>query len=348
MLKFTRNLTIAAAAAATIGLAAQAPAFADEMVDGPEVHWVHSVWGSKRAFTAGTDKMAELLAKRTGGKFTMETNYGGLAKSKEELDGIQLGAYQVAHFCNFYHPDKNPAFMVFTMPFLPIGDWDVRVAVTDAFMSHPAAIADMERWNAIPYVSSVLPQYEFLGRGKPPRTLADWKGMRVRAGGGVGKAMEVLGATLETVPATEVYTLIEQGTVDAVSFPYTYAHAAYKVNEVADWYTSNMNPGTSECPVVINKDAYEALPQQYKDLLEDIKPAIYEAQVAAYKEADEKNLPMFEKEMTKIVYDDETLAKFQEEAGQPVWDEWVADNPDIPAQEILDFILEEAKKAKMN
>ncbi len=63
--------------------------------------------------------------------------------------------------------------------------------------------------------------------------------MKVRAGGGVAIAMEKLGATRTTVPATEVYTLLERGTVDAVSFPFTYAHAAYKVHEVADWYTGN-------------------------------------------------------------------------------------------------------------
>ncbi len=78
----------------------------------------------------------------------------------------------------------------------------------------------MANWNAVIYMAGILPQYEFLGRGKPPKSLEDWNGMRVRAGGGVAQAMEKLGATLMSVPATEVYTLLERGTVDAVSFPY--------------------------------------------------------------------------------------------------------------------------------
>ena len=56
------------------------------------------------------------------------------------------------------------------------------------------------------YTSSYLPQYELLGKGKPPVALADWKGMTVRAGGGLGRAMKKLGATPTTSTATEVYT----------------------------------------------------------------------------------------------------------------------------------------------
>ena len=39
----------------------------------------------------------------------------------------------------------------------------------------------MKKWNAKLLMSAALPQYEFMGRGKEPRTLADFKGMRVRA-----------------------------------------------------------------------------------------------------------------------------------------------------------------------
>ena len=58
-------------------------------------------------------------------------------------------------------------------------------------MEHPAIVADMEQWNAMPYVSGLLPQYEILGKGEPPLTLEGWKGLRVRAGGGLGRARRV-------------------------------------------------------------------------------------------------------------------------------------------------------------
>merc|ERR1711988_1619984 len=165
-------------------------------------------------------------------------------------------------------------------------------------------------FNGIYFMTSNLPQYEFMGKGKPPLKLSDFKGLRVRAGGGVGTAMVRLGATKMSVPAPETYTLIARGAVDAVSFPFTYAHAAYKIPEVADWYTANLSPGTSDCPYVMNLQAYD------------------------------KNLPVWKKKFKEIRYDDKTLAEFKAKVGKPIWNEWVAANKDqFDAQAVLDVIL---------
>ena len=112
-------------------------------------------------------------------------------------------------------------------------------------MKHPLLVADMAQWNALPYFFAVLPHYEFMGKGKPPKTLDDWKGLRVRAPGAVGDAMVKLGATLSTVPAVEVYTALERGTVDAASFPFTYAHAAYQLHTISTLV--HVQPGAGQC-----------------------------------------------------------------------------------------------------
>lgn len=341
-----RTQTKSILGAAALALAATGAPAAN--VDGPDVFWKWSVWGNPRAFTAGVELLAERVAAETDGKFKIQVFYGEqLAKSKENLDGLKNNAFEGAFFCNFYSPGKNPAFMVFSLPFVPLGDWEVSAHVRNKLFEHPALVADMDQWNAMTYVATLLPQYEFLGTGKPPQTLEDWKGLRVRAGGGIGEAMEVLGATRQTVPASETYTLMQRGGVDAVSFPYTYAHVSYKINELAAWYTSNMSPGTSECPMVINKTAYDALPPQYQDLLMGLKDEVTQVMIDKYVAADAKNLPEFEKTMTKIVYDDATLQQFADVAGKPVWDKWVADNKDkFDAQGVLDRLWELVNEAK--
>jgi len=344
-MEFKLKLTAAAVAAVFALAATGVPAVA--ATDGPRVAWNHSVWGKKRAFTAGIEKLAEVVKAKTGGKFTIKVHYAGtLSKSKENLDGIKLGAFQSANFCNFYHPGKNPAFMVFSLPFLPMTTWKTAVAVRDVVFQHPALVADMARWNAMTYMSTYLPQYEFMGRGNPPMKLSDWNGLRVRAGGGIGVAMEKLGATRTTMPAPEVYTAIQRGTADAVSFPYTYAHAAYKIHEVAQWFTGNLSPGTSECPTVFNRDAWAKLPDAYKKIVMDAKDEVRKAQIAAYEVHDKKNLPMFQKKLKEIRYTDAQLDEFRKIAGKPVWDEWVAENKDkFDAQGVLDLVFEAAKKA---
>jgi hypothetical protein len=175
---------VAFAATSTFGIAQAAE------VEGPEVKWNLSVWGNKRAFTAGAEKMAELVSAKTDGKFTVTIHYGeALSKGRENLDGLSVGAFEAAMTCNFYHPKKNPALMVLTMPFLPMANWDDNRKIRDAVYQHPAVVKEHEQWNAMLYMSSYLPQYELLGKGEPPMKLADWKGKSVRAGGGLGKAM---------------------------------------------------------------------------------------------------------------------------------------------------------------
>ncbi|HKK35676.1 MAG TPA: C4-dicarboxylate ABC transporter substrate-binding protein [Paracoccaceae bacterium] len=327
-----------AAAAATL---APAPATAQN-VEGPKVFWKLSTWGNPRAFTVGVEHLAERLKEETGGNFDLRIFYGEqLSKARENLDGLKVNAFEAAMFCNFYHPGKNPALMVMTMPFLPIDGFDDAARVRLGLYEHPILQEEMAQWNAMYYNSSHLPQYEFLGEGEPPVELSQWEGLRVRAGGGIGLAMEKLGAVRQSMPATEVYTAIQRGAIDAASFPYTYAHAAYKIDEVADWFTANLSPGTSDCPIVFNKTSYEELPEQYQDLLMSLKDEVTAAYEEAYAEADAEYLPRFKERMTEIVYTDEQRAAFQEAAGETVWNEWVeANQGDFDARAVLDRALE--------
>ena len=125
----------------------------------------------------------------------------------------------------------------------------------DAMMKHPLLRRRHGAVERHAYFFTILPQYEFMGKGKPPKTLDDWKGLRVRAPGAVGEAFVKLGASLSTVPAVELYTALERGTVDAASFPFTYAHAAYQLHTISTWYTSNLAPGNAGCSAVVNKEA---------------------------------------------------------------------------------------------
>lgn len=349
-MKKVKNLISGALACAVLGTAG-VPAFADT-VDGPSVFWKISMWGNPRALSAGMEAMAEKVREDTGGKFNIKIFYGAqLSSSRENLDGLKLNAFEGAAICNFYHPGKNPAWMVFSLPFLPLGDPQVDKYVRTKMFEHPAIVADMEKWNAVPYASGLLPQYEVLGKGTPPQNLSDWAGLRVRAGGGLGSAMEKLGAVKQTLPAGETSTAFQRGALDAAAFPYTYAHVSFKISEEADWFTSNLAPGTSECGWVFNKTAHDALPDQYKELLVKYRDLVLDTELAAYAAADAKNLPEFEAIMTKITYSDEQLAEFQKVAGQPVWDDWIAANKDtFDAQGVFDAVFEYAEeaKAKMN
>lgn len=333
-----------------LGVAGASPALAQE-VQGPKVSWKYNVWGKRRAFTEGVETVAKYVSDKTGGNFTIKVYYGDqLGGKKQNLDNLKAGVFEIAQICSSYHPGKNPALTVLNLPFLPIKNPDVEAEVHEAVYRHPLVKKQMaEKWNSFPLMSSLLPQYEFLGKGDAPKSLEGFKGMSVRALGGLGDAMEKLGARKNTVTATEVYQAIDRGTVDAASFPFTYAHVAYKIDEVADWFTTNLSPGTVDCPTMVSLDAWNALPKQYQDLMLEAKKPAYEALKAAYKKADEKNLPNFIAKMEAIEYSDEQLAQFREVGGAPVWQDWVNQHKgDFDAQALLDYVMTTAARANQN
>lgn len=340
-MKFLKNTAL-------VGLLLASSSVAAQPVEGPKVNWSLSMWGNPRALSAGMEAIAEEVATQTGGNFNIEVFYGGqLSGARENLDGLQLNAFEGAAICNFYHPGKNPAWMVFSLPFLPLGDPAVDQYVRAKMFEHPAIVADMAAWNAIPYMSGLLPQYEILGKGDAPFKLSDWSGLRVRAGGGLGSAMEALGATKQTLPAGETSTAFQRGALDAAAFPYTYAHVSFGIAEEADWYTSNLAPGTSECGWVLNKTAFDALPEQYQTLLMDLRGLGMDVEQAAFAAQDEINLPIFAETMTNIEYSDTELQKFRDIAGKPVWDAWIADNAaDFDAQAVFDAVWTYADEAQ--
>ena len=319
------------------------------MVEGPEVTWRASLWGKRRAFTEGLEFISSEVSKRTHGKFKFKLYYGGqLSKSKENLDGISVGAFEAALFCAAYHPGKNKPLNVLDLPFLPLTSLDVMIKVHNAVYNHPSAKKALAKWNAHLYMPNVLPQYEYMGKGTPPAKVSDFKGKRLRALGGMGRAAKAIGAVPTTMPASETYTALSRGTVDAIGFPFTYTFSAYKLDEVSDWYTTNMVLGTVNCPVVFNVNSWSKLPKQYQKLLNDLKGEASNAQKQAYTKKDKENLKKWaaNPKLTAVKIDEAEMAEFRRIGGQPLWNDWVKENAgDIPAQELLDLVLKTAKEA---
>ena len=329
-----------------VAVAAIAVAFASEAM---ATEWNVSLWGKRRAFTEHVEKLAELVSEKTNGEFTLNISYGGLSKNKENLDGISIGAFEMAQFCAGYHRDKNPTITVLELPFLGVANLQEEVAVSKAVYAHPAVQKDLARWNAKLLMPSPMPQYNIVGTGEPRSTLDSMKGMRVRATGGVGKAFAAIGAVPTSVTATEAYNAMESGVVDTVAFA-PHAHLAFRTIDIADWWTENLNPGTVNCPVVVNTDAYEALTDAEREALDS---SVDEA-IAHYVDNYENLLTKWdgilkEKEVTRVHISDDDLAAFRAAAADPIREQWIKDMEaqGLPGQELYDLVMETLKKERM-
>ena len=345
------SLSLAVAAMIVAGVATSHRAeAATKYCDGPKVTWKVSLWGKRRAVTEGTEYASKAIKDATCGNFDLKLYYGEqLSKSKENLDSIKVGAIEMAMVCSSYHPGKVRALTVLDLPFLPIkgGDWETMRKVYDTLWDRPELQESLAKWNASRYIQNLLPMYEYMGRGTPPKGVDDLKGKRLRALGGMGDAAKAMGAVPTTMPASETYTALQRGTVDAIGFPFTYTFNAYKLDEISDWYTSNLAAGNVNCVMAHRLDAYDKLPEQYKKIMEEVKPGAYNAMIESYAAKDKVNLANWRKnpKMTEVKFSEADLDKFREAGGKPVWDQWVEENKQyVPsAQELIDLVMKTAK-----
>ena len=310
--------------------------------------WNVSVWGKRRAFTEHVHKLGELLEQKTNGEFTLNISYGGLSKNRENLDGISIGAFEMAQFCAGYHADKNRVVTVLELPFLGVENLAQEVAVSAAVYAHPAATEEMAQWNAKLLMTSPMPQYNLVGTGKPRTTLSDFEGMRVRATGGLGKAFAAAGSVPTSVTATEAYQAMESGLVDTVAFA-QHAHLSFGTINQADWWTANLNPGTVNCPVVVNIDAYESLSDAHREALDGSVQEALDHYVANYGELLAKwDSVLAEKGVTKVEISADVIDAFRAKAADPIRDTWIADMEaqGLPGQELYDLVMSTLAEAK--
>lgn len=305
------------------------------------VEWNVSLWGKRRAFTEHIEKIADLVDAKTDGKFTLNLNYGGLSPARENLDGIKAGAFEMAQFCAGYHPEKTPSITVLELPFLGVSSLEQEVDVSLAVYGHPATIEDLSRWNATILMPSPIPQNNILGVGFPPTSLEAFNTMTIRASGGIGEAIKALGAEAVSIPAPEVKDALADGTIGAVAFA-PHAHMAFGTIESGSWWTTNLNPGTSNCPVVMNTRALQTLPSVHREaLLSSVDEALDHyvenyngVTMAAWGPA------LQERNVVEISINDEIRNTINEQVAGPSAEKWIAENAakGLPAQEIYDLV----------
>jgi TRAP-type C4-dicarboxylate transport system substrate-binding protein len=303
--------------------------------------WNVSLWGKRRAFTEHVEKLAELVNTKTDGGFTLNLSYGGLSNNRENLDGISIGAFEMAQFCAGYHRDKNPSITVLELPFLGVSSLEEERQISQALYQQPAVQEDLARWNATLLMPSPLPQYNIVGVGDAPKTLAEFEGLTVRATGGIGAAMKAVDAVPTSMSATEVRQALDSGVVKAVSFA-PHAHMSFGTVESGNWWTTNLNPGTVNCPVVVNSDALEALSDEHRDALLGSVDESLDHYIDFYENntMSKWGPTLDEKGIERVSYSDEEISAFREKVAGPAAQAWIEENAakGLPAQELYDFV----------
>jgi TRAP-type mannitol/chloroaromatic compound transport system substrate-binding protein len=264
---------------AGIGLAATAataPAIA-QTSGGPTVNWrlASSFPKSLDTIFGGAEVIAKRVAAATNGKFTIKVFAGGeIVPALSVVDAVQNGTVECAHTVPYYFFGKDPTFAFGAA--IPFG---LNSRQQNAWMYHGGGMELMREfykdYNIINFPAGNTGAQMGGWFRKEIKTVADLKGLKFRIGGTGGLPLQKLGVVPQQIAGGDIYPSLEKGTIDAAEWVGPYDDEKLGFYKVAKYYYyPGWWEGGPEIDLFVNQKAYDALPADYKAILE---AACYEA-----------------------------------------------------------------------
>ena len=230
------------------------------------------------------------------------------------VNGIQTGAFEVAHFTTGNWASYSNAFAELNVPYLytnydevhSILDGEIGQAMKDQLERDVSGIKPLA------YISIGFRQ---VTASKPIHSVADMKGLKIRTMDDALQiaAMEAMGCTVTSVNISELYSALQTKMIDAQENPLStiYSNKFYEVNP----YCCLTNHSYTSTFVFMNADVYNSLSDNQKAAIEKANEAATAASKTAAEAAEVEYQELLEAEgMTIYQLTDEEMAGFQEAA----------------------------------
>jgi TRAP-type mannitol/chloroaromatic compound transport system substrate-binding protein len=129
--------------------------------------------------------------------------------------------------------------------------------------------------NILFYTEKIYPT-AMMGK-KPIYKLEDFKGYKVRSSGAIAEMLKELGASPSLIPGEELYLALQTGVIDGAHWGAAGGALTMKLCEVAKYYIQPDLAMSGTDVIVINKDAFEALPKDLQTILDKaLKQRVYD------------------------------------------------------------------------
>ena len=274
------------AAGAAAGVVA-APALAQATQ--PAITWrlASSFPKTLDAIYGSGENFVKRVSQLTGGKFTIRQFAAGeIVPGLQVMDAVQAGTVEMGHTPSYYYYGKDPTFAFDCA--VPFGLTSrQQTAWFDQGGGRELMRDFFKGYGIINFMAGNTGTQMGGWYRKEIKTLADVKGLKIRIAGFAGRVMERMGAVPQQIPAGDIYTALEKGTIDAAEWVGPYDDEKLGLARVAPHYYA---PGWWEAgpqlSMYINIKEWEKLPKQYQAAIE---VACYECHVTMQADYDAKN-----------------------------------------------------------
>lgn len=206
------------------------------------------------------------IEKRTQGRVKITVYPGGtLTSATKNFEGVAKGISDIGMSCPLYVAGRFPVSEIFEMPSDIDSGWVTTKVYMDLFRKFP-----LKEYDDVHVLYLHGPGRNLIStRTAPVRTLADMKGLVLRASGGATTTITALGATPRAMHMGEAYAALSKGVVDGqFSVPETLK--GWKHADVVK-YVSIPPISTSSCQyVIINKRKWKSFPADIQKIFTEV------------------------------------------------------------------------------
>jgi len=239
---------------------------------GEKVNWtLQTTWAQGWLLHEMAEDFAKRVKEMSGGNFVITVlPAGAVVGGLEVLDATHTGTIDAYHSWTGYWMGKHPSAPFFSsipMHFEPL------MHVT-WFYSGTGTKLMQEMYDEMKMNVTVIPcgvtHPEVLAHSnKPLSKTSDWVGLKYRAPGWWGEILKKMGVAVTMLPGTELYPALQRGVLDATEFSSPIVNRQQGFHEVTKFVAGpGMHQPTCMFEVGFNKDKYNALPAEYKAILE--------------------------------------------------------------------------------
>jgi TRAP-type mannitol/chloroaromatic compound transport system substrate-binding protein len=310
------SAAVPSAIATTLASSALAPS-ASATIDGdaatlPEIEWrMATSWPPAIDTLYGTaQEIADRVSALTRGRFTIQVSAAGeLVPGLQVLDAVQAGTAQCGHSAAYYYIGKSKALAFGTA--VPFG---LTARQQAAWFYQGGGIDAMNQvystFNTIAFPAGNTGVQMGGWFKQEVNTLADLQGLKMRTAGLGGEVFARLGVNVQALPAGEILLALELGTIDAAEWVGPYDDEKLGLQDTAPYYyyPSWWEPGAS-LDLMINLDAWNALPEQYQYAVIEATAAANSSCMAKY---DARNPPA----LTRLIGGGTELRRFSDDIMQ--------------------------------
>lgn len=240
------------------------------------IRWnLQSTWAPGLEIQRQIDEFAKKVEKMSNGRLVINSLPGGsIVGGLQVFDAVEDGVLDAAYSAAFYWVGNQPVSPFFAA--VPAG---LTVLEYIMWLYHgpgheywKEAYADYNfGWVGAAGINNTE---IFAWSNKPLDSLDDFKGLKFRTVGYWGEILTNLGASVVTLPGAEIYGALERGVIDAAEFANPEGDFGSGMHEVAKYaYVPGIHQPTSMMELIINKDSWDALPDDLKAIVEEAAKA---------------------------------------------------------------------------